>query len=42
MAKSPKGLFDKLKGNRQGVLSRLITRRSGKIAKQYYKKVLQF
>ena len=26
-----------MKGNRQGVLSRLITRRSGRIAKYYYK-----
>ena len=30
------------KGNRQGVLSRQITRRSGKIAKQYYKKFCNF
>ena len=31
-----------MKGNRQGVLSRQITRRSGKIAKQYYKKFCNF
>ena len=31
-----------VKGNRQGVLSRQITRRSGKIAKQYYKKFYNF
>ncbi|MFR2095002.1 MAG: hypothetical protein ACLS4V_08940, partial [Oscillospiraceae bacterium] len=30
------------KGNRQGFLSRSITRRSGKIAKQYYKKFCNF
>ena len=30
------------KGNRQGVLSHSITRRSGKIAKQYYKKFCNF
>ena len=31
-----------MKGNRQGFLSRSITRRSGKIAKQYYKKFCNF
>ena len=31
-----------MKGNRQGSLSRSITRRSGKIAKQYYKKFCNF
>jgi len=31
-----------VKGNRQGFLSRSITRRSGKIAKQYYKKFCNF
>jgi len=31
-----------VKGNRQGSLSRSITRRSGKIAKQYYKKFCNF
>ena len=30
------------KGNRQGFLSRSITRRSGRIAKQYYKKFCNF
>ena len=31
-----------VKGNRQGFLSRQITRRSGRIAKQYYKKFCNF
>ena len=35
--KGYKNYYSIIQGNRQGVLSRLITRRSGKIAKQNYK-----
>ena len=37
-----KNYYSIIQGNRQGVLSRSITRRSGKIAKQYYKKFCNF
>ena len=37
-----KNYYSIIQGNRQGFLSRSITRRSGKIAKQYYKKFCNF